>query len=67
MTLETWPTVKKSTVELRQIDFFFQQWWADQSTCHPFFDRKIPSWNIPVWKFKGFDNFSSKVYTGTQK
>ena len=25
MTLETWPTAKKSTVELRQIDFFFQR------------------------------------------
>ena len=25
MTLETWPTAKKSTFELRQIDFFFRR------------------------------------------
>ena len=69
-TLETWPTAKKSTFELRQIDFFLtavdSSWWADQSICHPFFGRKIPSWDIPVWKFKGVDNFSSKVHTETK-
>ena len=25
MTLESWPTAKKSTFELRQIDFFFRR------------------------------------------
>ena len=70
MTLETWPSAKESTFELRQIDFFStavdSSWWAGQSTCHPFFDRKIPSWNIPVWKLKGVDNFSSEVHTETK-
>ena len=70
MTLETWPTAKKSTFELKRIDFFStavdSSWWADQSICHPFFGGKIPSWDIPVWKFEGVDNFRSKVYTETK-
>ena len=69
MMSDTWPTAKKSTFEQRQIDFFFfsmafnSSWWPDQSICHPFFGIKIPSSDISVWKFKGVDNFSSKVYT----
>ena len=69
MTLETWPTAKKSTFELRQIDFFYgshSSWWVDESICHPFFGRKTLSWDIPVWKFKEVDNFSSKVHAETK-
>ena len=43
-----------------------RSWWADQSICHTFFGRKIPSWDISVWKFKGVDNFSSKIHTETK-
>ena len=31
-----------------------------------FFGTKILSWGIPVWKFQGVDNFSSKIHTETK-
>ena len=71
MTLETWPTVKKSTFELRQMYFFFRR----QSIA---LDELIEVYVIHFLvenflqemyqfkSFKGVDNFSSKVRTETK-
>ena len=62
---------KKVNFWIKTDRFFFStavdsSWWVDQSICHAFFDRKIPSWDISVRKFKGVDNFSSKVHAETK-
>ena len=65
MTLETWPTTKKSTFKLRQIDFFFRR----QSSA---LDELMEVYVIHVLVEKllheiyQFDNFNSKVHTETQ-